>query len=60
MGFVRVGVAEADRRRRVLELLPAGRAALAAAVPVWEREHAALEAKLGDADRLRGDLVALG
>ena len=43
MGFVRVGMAAGDRRRRVLVLLPAGLAALVAAVPVWEREHTALE-----------------
>jgi DNA-binding MarR family transcriptional regulator len=60
MGFVLVGVADGDRRRRVLALSPAGRAALAAAVPIWEREHATLEGLVDDADRLRGDLVALG
>jgi DNA-binding MarR family transcriptional regulator len=60
MGFVRVGMAAGDRRRRVLVLLPAGLAALVAAVPVWEREHTALEGLVGDANRLRGDLVALG
>ena len=60
LGFVEVGVAEADRRRRVLELLPAGQAALVAAVPVWEQEHVALEKLVRDGDRLRRDLAALG
>jgi DNA-binding MarR family transcriptional regulator len=60
MGFVLVGIAEGDRRRRVLELLPAGQAALVAAVPVWEQEHVALEKLVRDGDRLRRDLAALG
>lgn len=60
MGFVRITVAAGDRRRRTLELLPLGRTALTAAVPIWEREHDALEALLNDPDRLRGDLLALG
>jgi DNA-binding MarR family transcriptional regulator len=59
LGFVEVGVAEADRRRRVLTLTEAGRAALVAATPIWERTHAALEGLVRDPDRLRADLVAL-
>jgi DNA-binding MarR family transcriptional regulator len=59
LGFVEVGTAEADRRRRVLTLTEAGRAALVAATPIWERTHAALEGLVRDPDRLRADLVAL-
>jgi DNA-binding MarR family transcriptional regulator len=59
LGFVVVGAALGDKRRRVLTLTPAGRAALMAAMPVWERMHALLEGLVGDPDRLRSDLVAL-
>jgi DNA-binding MarR family transcriptional regulator len=50
-----------DRRSRQLKLTPAGRAVLARAVPIWKREHATIEALLGNnaPDRLRGDLRAL-
>jgi DNA-binding MarR family transcriptional regulator len=50
-----------DRRSRRLVLTPAGRALLAATVPVWQREHAAINCLLAaaDADRLRADLRAL-
>lgn len=60
-GLVEVSADEADRRIRHLVLTPAGRAALAAAVPVWQREHAAVERLLSgsDGDRLRSDLRAL-
>jgi DNA-binding MarR family transcriptional regulator len=50
---------EADRRARRLELTPEGIALLVAAVPVWRREHAAIERDLADADRLRADLRTL-
>jgi DNA-binding MarR family transcriptional regulator len=59
LGFVHVGRSATDKRRRTLLLLPAGRAALVAAMPVWERTHAVLEGRLADADRLRADLAAL-
>ena len=54
-------VDDADRRSRRLELTPAGRDLLVAALPVWERTYAALERLLGgsDPDRLRADLRAL-
>ena len=58
-GFVHVGRSATDKRRRTLLLLPPGRAALVAAMPIWERTHAALEGRLVDADRLRADLAAL-
>ncbi|HEX3575584.1 MAG TPA: MarR family winged helix-turn-helix transcriptional regulator [Rhodopila sp.] len=59
LGFVVVGTGDTDKRRRVLTLTAAGRAALVAAMPVWERTHRALEALVSNADRLRGDLAAL-
>jgi DNA-binding MarR family transcriptional regulator len=60
-GLVRVTVDPADRRGRRLTLTPAGRAALAAAVPIWKRTHAAMERRLArsNADALRADLRAL-
>ncbi len=60
-GLVEVSVDAADRRGRRLRLTPAGRALLAGAVPVWQREHAAIEHRLvgANADRLRTDLRAL-
>jgi hypothetical protein len=35
------------------------RACLAAALPIWTRAHAALEAELGDPARLRRELLFL-
>ena len=60
-GLVETCVSPTDRRSRLLVLTPAGRERLSEAVPTWEREHAAIEARLaeGAADRLRSDLVAL-
>lgn len=48
-----------DRRARLLRLTPAGRAVLAAAVPIWRDHHAAIEATLPDANQLRADLNRL-
>jgi DNA-binding MarR family transcriptional regulator len=59
-GLITVAVDETDRRSKRLSLTPAGRKLLAKAVPVWTREHAALEKRLArDPDRLRSDLLAL-
>lgn len=60
-GLLAVRVDESDRRARRLVLTPAGRAALAAALPIWQAVHAAIERGLGEAgpDRLRADLTAL-
>jgi DNA-binding MarR family transcriptional regulator len=60
-GLVTVSVDDADKRSRRLTLTPAGHALLVAAVPVWEKEHAAIEGPLknGDPDRLRVDLRML-
>lgn len=48
-----------DRRSKVLKLTAEGRRVLAAAAPIWVREHGALERELENAGRLRGDLRAL-
>jgi DNA-binding MarR family transcriptional regulator len=58
-GLVRVAIDGADKRGRRLVLAPAGRSALAAAMPLWEQTEAAIEGLVGDADRLRADLAAL-
>ncbi|GJD44466.1 hypothetical protein AFCDBAGC_2333 [Methylobacterium cerastii] len=60
-GLATVAVDPEDGRGRRLSLTEAGRAGLAAAVPVWRATHAAVEATLGgvDADMLRTGLRAL-
>lgn len=60
-GLVEILVGEADRRSRRLALTEAGRAVLAAAVPLWEATQRELEGRLGDADPdvLRAGLSAL-
>ncbi|MDE1993199.1 MAG: MarR family transcriptional regulator [Rhizobiaceae bacterium] len=60
-GWVSILPNPRDRRARLLSLTPAGKTALAAAVPIWKTTHAEIEARLpdGDADRLRRDLLAL-
>ena len=58
-GLVRSVPDDADARVRRLELTAEGTRLLVAAVPVWRREHAAVESDLADADRLRADLNAL-
>lgn len=60
-GLVTIAVDPADRRGRRLSLTLAGRDLLTAALPVWQREHAAIDADF-DTDRperLRADLRAL-
>src|SRR5436309_3064609 len=60
-GLVRVTVDAADRRSRRLVLTPAGRALLAAAVPIWRDTHADIDGLLprSDPEELRQDLRAL-
>jgi DNA-binding MarR family transcriptional regulator len=60
-GLLTIAVDPDDRRGRRLSLTDDGRAALAAAMPVWEKTHAEIEALLpdGDPERLRKDLRAL-
>lgn len=60
-GLVTVTVDPRDRRGRRLALTPLGRDLLAAATPVWQREHAAIDASFGASgiEHLRADLRAL-
>ncbi len=60
-GLLTIAVDPEDRRGRRLILTDAGRAVLSAAMPVWTRTHAEIEATLpdGDPERLRLDLRAL-
>lgn len=59
-GLIKVAVDPEDKRSRRLALTAAGRARLAAAMPVWTRTHAAIDALLArDPDALRADLKAL-
>lgn len=59
--LLKVTVDKADKRSRRLALTPTGRALLAAAAPIWKREHAAAERLLAQPgpDALRGGLRAL-
>ena len=60
-GLVEIAADPADQRGRLLKLTPEGRSVLAAAVPIWQRTHDAVEAPLpaGNPDRLRADLQVL-
>jgi DNA-binding MarR family transcriptional regulator len=58
-GLVSVTIDDTDKRSRRIVLASAGRAALAAAMPLWEQTEAEIERLVGDADRLRIDLLAL-
>jgi DNA-binding MarR family transcriptional regulator len=59
-GLITVTIDPADKRSRRLRLTSAGAALLAAAVPVWQRNHRAIERLLArsSSDRLRADLRA--
>ena len=57
--LVAVMVDPEDKRGRLLKLTPAGRNLLARAVPIWERSHAEVEARVTNADLLRRNLQAL-
>ena len=60
-GLAEIVVPKEDRRRRLVRLTATGSALLAAALPIWERTHAAIEAAMdGDPDALRAGLRALG
>lgn len=58
-GLLRVTADAEDRRSRRMVLTDAGRAALAAAMPLWADTEAAIERLVSDAARLRADLQAL-
>lgn len=55
-GLVETTTDARDRRSRRAALTDAGRAVLAAALPIWTREHARLDADLSDASALRSAL----
>ncbi|MCR0981693.1 MarR family winged helix-turn-helix transcriptional regulator [Roseomonas populi] len=58
-GLVRVEPDPADRRGRLLHLTAEGHAALAAALPLWQAAHAAVEARIEDPAGFRGAARAL-
>jgi DNA-binding MarR family transcriptional regulator len=58
-GLVSTSVNEKDRRARLLSLTDEGRAALAAAVPIWTALHGEIETDLSDPGRLRAELGRL-
>ena len=60
-GLVRVRIDDSDRRSRRLILTGEGRDLLAAALPVWQSRHHAIEKMLAgaDAEALRAELRAL-
>ena len=60
-GLVSQNVDATDRRSRRLALTEEGQRVLAAAVPVWDATHRAMEQRVvdGDADGLRAALLAL-
>lgn len=60
-GLLRIAIDPEDRRNRRLALTLAGRSLLAAALPIWRHEHAAIDAHMANTDmnRLRSDLRSL-
>lgn len=60
-GWVEIVINPKDRRERLLQLTPEGKAALAAAVPIWKATHADIEKQLisGNGDDVRRDLLVL-
>ena len=60
-GLVRVEPSPADRRTRLLVLTKAGGETLAAAVPIWQETHTAIESKLDSVnpDALRAALATV-
>lgn len=57
--LVKTAVDAGDLRARLLQLTPAGRKALAKAVPIWRDVHAQIQSGLSDPDQLRTDLNRL-
>ena len=55
-GLVETTTDARDRRSRRASLTDAGRAILAEALPIWQREHARLDADLTDVSTLRSSL----
>jgi len=59
-GLVAVRVGLTDKRGRLLMLTAEGHRVLAEAVPIWIREHEALEQELTDPAEVRSSLCTLG
>ena len=61
-GLVSIEQDPKDKRGKRLRLTAEGMAVLSAALPIWEKTHDEIEAKIGsgDPDRLRRDLIDLG
>jgi DNA-binding MarR family transcriptional regulator len=57
--LVKVAVDKEDKRSRRILLTADGRALLARALPLWKKEHAAIERQIASADDLRTALRAL-
>ncbi|CAN7624812.1 MarR family transcriptional regulator [Bosea sp. LjRoot90] len=60
-GLVVVAAGEKDRRSRLLAITPDGIALLARALPIWQRTHDAVDARLTDIEpaKLRQALLAV-
>src|SRR5690606_3266292 len=60
-GWVEIIVNPDDRRERLLQLTPQGKAILAAAVPIWKATHSEIEKQLknGNGDEIRRDLLVM-
>ena len=60
-GLVVVAAGEKDRRSRLLAITPEGIALLARAMPIWQRTHDAIDARLTDIEpaQLRQALLAV-
>jgi DNA-binding MarR family transcriptional regulator len=60
-GLVKITVDKRDRRSRLIQLTPAGRKLLVEALPLWTREHRAIDRLLAHSSpgQLRADLGAL-
>ncbi|GAA5666329.1 hypothetical protein Brsp07_04842 [Brucella sp. NBRC 14130] len=60
-GWVKIIVNPDDRRERLLQLTPEGKATLAAAVPIWKATHLDIEKQLvnGNGDEVRRNLLVM-
>jgi DNA-binding MarR family transcriptional regulator len=58
-GLLRIATDKQDRRARRIVLTAAGQKTLAAALPIWRREHATVEKLLNNPDQTRADLMLL-
>ncbi|MDS7596442.1 MarR family transcriptional regulator [Agrobacterium tumefaciens] len=61
-GLISIEQDPKDKRGKRLRLTADGMAVLSAALPIWEKTHGEIEARIGsgDPDRLRRDLIDLG